>query len=88
MDAPWDSLAAPIMAYRAGCCSAIPPCQARSTSSSVHVSLNAAPAASEPIGTAYFLIRIIGRVKVDEVYRLGVHAPHDVQIVASPHRAV
>ena len=44
----------------AGCSSAISPIQATSRSESVHVSLNAAPAALEPTGASYALLELNG----------------------------
>ena len=52
MPLPWAIPAATMTADRFGCCSAMMPTHAKSTSESVHVSLKAAPAALEPMGAA------------------------------------
>ena len=52
IDFPCTTPAASIAASTRGSRSAISPCQATSTSLSVQVSLNAAPAAFEPIGAS------------------------------------
>lgn len=88
MPGEWLRPAASMIAYRAGSCSAISPCQATSTSSSVQVSLKAAACRFGADGRGIGLVAVEGRVKVDQVYRLRVHTPQDVEVVAGPQGAV
>ena len=60
MDLPCVWPAASMAAYSAGSLSARYPCHAMSKSLKVHVSLNAAPAALDPIGASYVRLLLNG----------------------------
>ena len=50
--------------------------------------LESGPGRLGAYGSCIFLIGVEGRVEVDQVYRLRIHAPHYVQVVTCPHRPV
>ena len=73
---------------QAGCSSAISPIQAASRSDRLQVSLKAAPAALLPTGSGVVLIAVEGRVEVDKVDAVRVHASEDVEVASGPERLV